>query len=199
MWLGKRVFDIFVSLISLILLSPLFLVVSAWIKADSSGPVFYRQKRVGLGEEPFFIHKFRTMSQDADKKGLSITVGKDSRITKSGHFLRKFKIDELPQFIDVLLGKMSIVGPRPEVPQYVECYSVEERQRIFKLRPGITDWASIKFKDENALLAGAKDPNEVYIKEILPIKISYYEQYAKESSFLIDLKIIYLTARAIWL
>jgi lipopolysaccharide/colanic/teichoic acid biosynthesis glycosyltransferase len=193
MWLGKRIFDLFFSLIGLLILSPLFLLIALWIKFDSQGPVFFRQKRVGRSEEPFFIHKFRTMSLDAEKKGLKLTVGADPRITKSGHFLRKYKIDEFPQLIDVFLGDMSIVGPRPEVPQYVEKYPKDLRYKIFKMRPGITDWASVKFKDENTILSKSNDPERTYIEEILPIKLSYYESYFHQASLVIDMRIIYLT------
>ncbi|MDD4975347.1 MAG: sugar transferase [Bacteriovorax sp.] len=198
MWIGKRIFDIIFSLIGLIILSPLFLLIALWIKLDSKGPIFFRQNRVGRSELPFFIHKFRTMSLDAEKKGLQITVGMDSRITNSGHILRKYKIDEFPQLIDVLLGNMSIVGPRPEVPRYVEKYPAPQRLKIFKMRPGITDWASVKFKDENAILAKSTDPERTYVEEILPIKLSYYESYFDQSSLTVDLKIIYLTVGEIF-
>jgi lipopolysaccharide/colanic/teichoic acid biosynthesis glycosyltransferase len=130
---------------------------------------------------------------DAEKRGLKLTVGVDPRITRSGHFLRKYKIDEFPQLIDVLVGEMSIVGPRPEVPQYVEKYPAEKRKKIFKMRPGITDWASVKFKDENDILSRSQDPEKAYVEEILPVKISYYENYFDQSSFAIDMKIIFLT------
>lgn len=193
MWLGKRVFDIFFSSLGLIVLSPFFLIIAFWIKLDSKGPIFFRQKRIGLSEKPFYIHKFRTMSVDAEKMGKSLTVGFDSRITKSGHMLRKYKIDEFAQLLDVLLGDMSLVGPRPEVPQYVEKYPFEQRAKIFKMRPGITDWASIKFKNENTILSKSNDPERAYVEEVLPIKLSYYESYYEEASFFVDLKIIYLT------
>ncbi len=198
MWIGKRIFDIFFSLIGLVILSPLFLIVAIWIKLDSKGPVFFRQNRVGLNEKAFYIHKFRTMSLDAEKKGLKLTVGVDPRITKSGHFLRKYKIDEFPQLLDVLFGQMSIVGPRPEVPQYVEKYPKEKRDKIFQMRPGITDWASVKFKDENSILSQSNDPERAYVEEILPIKLSYYESYFHQSSFVVDVKIIYLTVSEIF-
>lgn len=193
MWLGKRAFDLFFSFIGLLILSPFFLLIALWIKFDSKGPVFFRQKRVGLNEKPFFIHKFRTMSLDAENKGLKLTVGLDPRITKSGHILRKYKIDEFPQLIDVLLGYMSIVGPRPEVPHYVEKYPKEKRETIFKMRPGITDWASVKFKDENAILSKSSDPERAYIEEILPIKLTYYVSYFHQASLAVDMRIIFLT------
>lgn len=193
MWVGKRLFDILFSIIGLILLSPFFLLIACFIKSDSKGPVFFRQKRVGLNEEPFFIHKFRTMSNEAEKKGLKITVGADPRITRTGHFLRKYKLDEFPQLIDVLIGKMSIVGPRPEVPVYVEKYPAPLRKKIFSMKPGITDWASVKFKNENEILSRSSDPEKAYIEEVLPIKLSYYESYFDQASLKTDLEIIFLT------
>jgi lipopolysaccharide/colanic/teichoic acid biosynthesis glycosyltransferase len=193
MWLGKRFFDFVCSLIGLIFLSPLFLIIIIWIKTDSKGPIFFRQKRVGLNEKPFFIHKFRTMQLEAESKGLQITVGIDPRITKSGHVLRKFKLDELPQLIDVVVGDMSLVGPRPEVPKYVEAYNKNTRAKIFKMRPGITDWASIKYKDENAILSRSNNPEQAYINEVLPKKLSYSESYLENASFREDLKIIFST------
>jgi lipopolysaccharide/colanic/teichoic acid biosynthesis glycosyltransferase len=200
MWIGKRLFDILFATLGLIVLSPVFLVIAIWIKTDDpAGPVFFRQRRVGLNQKDFFIHKFRTMYVDAEKRGLKITVGKDPRITKSGHFLRKFKVDEFPQLIDVLIGKMSIVGPRPEVPQYVAKYPEEKRNRLFTMRPGITDWASVKFKDENEILSNSTDPEKTYIEEILPIKISYYEKYFQEASFITDVKIILFTLKEVFI
>jgi lipopolysaccharide/colanic/teichoic acid biosynthesis glycosyltransferase len=200
MWLGKRLFDILFSLVGLIILSPVFLIIAIWIKIDdSAGPVFFRQRRVGLNQKDFFIHKFRTMYVDAEKRGLKITVGKDPRITKSGHLLRKFKIDEFPQFIDVLVGNMSIVGPRPEVPQYVAKYPEDKRNKLFTMRPGITDWASVMFKNENEILSQSKDPEQTYINEILPIKISYYEKYQDQASFFTDVRIILLTLKEIFI
>lgn len=199
MWIGKRLFDIFFSICGLIALSPVFIAISIWIKLDSPGPVFYRQKRVGKGQIDFFIHKFRTMYVDADKRGLQITVGRDPRITKSGHILRKLKLDEFPQLIDVLIGKMSIVGPRPEVPKYVAQYPEVKRNKLFEMRPGITDWASVKFKNENEILEKAKDPEAAYINEILPIKISYYEKYQEQASLMTDVKIILLTLKEIFI
>jgi lipopolysaccharide/colanic/teichoic acid biosynthesis glycosyltransferase len=198
MWIGKRAFDIVFALIGLILLSPLFLVVSIWIKLDSEGPVFFRQKRVGLHQKDFFIHKFRTMYVDAEKRGLQITVGVDPRITPVGKVLRKYKMDEFPQFIDVLMGTMSVVGPRPEVPKYVAQYPEEKRNKLFTMRPGITDWASVMFKNENDLLSHSSDPEKTYVEEILPVKISYYEKYLAESSLATDVKIICLTLKEIF-
>jgi lipopolysaccharide/colanic/teichoic acid biosynthesis glycosyltransferase len=193
MWLGKRFFDFFFVLIGLILLSPIFVVISIWIKTTSKGPVFYRQLRVGRNEVPFKIYKFRTMYVDADKRGLLITVGEDARITSCGKILRKFKIDELPQLIDVLLGRMSLVGPRPEVPMYVDKYPQHLRQKVFKIRPGITDWASIEYKDENTILGQAEFPEKAYIEVVLPNKLKYVEKYLDNASLSEDLKIIFLT------
>ena len=199
MWLGKRIFDVLFSLAGLIVLSPVFVAISIWIKLDSEGPIFFRQRRVGQNQKDFFIHKFRTMYVDAEKRGLKITVGADPRITKSGHVLRKLKLDEFPQLIDVLIGKMSIVGPRPEVPQYVAKYPEEKRNKLFTMKPGITDWASVKFKNENEILSHSHDPEKTYINEILPIKISYYEEYQNQASFLTDVRIILLTIKEIFI
>ena len=198
MWLGKRLFDLFFAALGLIILSPFFIIIALLIKKDSQGPVFFRQKRVGRNEVPFYIHKFRTMRPLAEQQGLKITVGNDSRITKIGEFLRKLKLDELPQLIDVVQGTMSLVGPRPEVPEYVAKYPEEKRKAIFQLRPGITDLASIKFKDENTILAKAKDPEQAYINEILPIKIGYYMDYRSRSSLTLDLQIIFMTISEIF-
>jgi lipopolysaccharide/colanic/teichoic acid biosynthesis glycosyltransferase len=193
MWVGKRAFDLFFSSLGLFFLGPVFIFVALWIKASSKGPVFFRQERVGLLEKPFFIHKFRTMYTDAEKRGLQITVGRDPRITDAGHLLRKFKIDELPQLIDVFLGDMSLVGPRPEVPKYVAQYPTQLRKKIFTVKPGITDWASIKFKDESAILSSSSNPEKAYVEVVLPQKLSYVEEYLQTSSIFVDLKIIFMT------
>lgn len=199
MWLGKRAFDFCVALIGLILLSPLFGMLAVWIKMDSDGPVYFRQVRVGLNGVPFRIHKFRTMSTDAESRGLQITVGQDSRITGIGHFLRKYKLDELPQLIDVLKGDMSFVGPRPEVPRYVEHYPADVKAQILSVRPGITDYASIEFKDESAILARSQAPELDYIQKVLPVKLKYHLRYVKEASFGGDVKIILLTIKEIFI
>ena len=193
MWLGKRLFDILFSLIGLVLLSPMFILLSLFIKIESQGPIFYRQVRVGRNEKLFRIHKFRSMFIDADKKGLAITVGKDPRITRVGEYIRKFKCDEFAQLIDVLLGDMSLVGPRPEVPQYVEHYPEEMRNVIFTVRPGITDLASIIYRNENDLLAKSQNPELTYINEILPEKLNLSLEYVKNASLINDLKIIFKT------
>lgn len=188
--MAKRLFDLFWSILGLIVLSPLFLAVALWIKLDSPGPVFFRQVRVGRFEKRFRIYKFRTMVADAEKKGLPLTAGKDPRITRSGEFLRKTKIDELPQLINVVKGEMSLVGPRPEVPKYVEYYPDEAKKIVFSLRPGITDYAAILFRNENEMLEGAADPEGTYLKRILPEKIELYLRYARERTLWLDFQLI---------
>ncbi|AYA78660.1 sugar transferase [Bacillus sp. Y1] len=187
--LVKRLFDIFLSFVGLVLLSPILLVISIIIKLTSSGPVFFKQIRVGRYEKNFKILKFRTMVVDAEKKGAQITVGRDSRITGIGHFLRKYKFDELPQLFNVLIGDMSLVGPRPEVPKYTQYYNKEQRS-IFQIRPGITDYASIKYSDENEILAKSSQPEKTYIEEIMVDKLNLNLQYLKDRSIVTDLKII---------
>jgi lipopolysaccharide/colanic/teichoic acid biosynthesis glycosyltransferase len=188
----KRLFDIFASFVGLIFLIPLFLLVSIWIKLDSSGPVFYRQQRVGRYGKLFAIHKFRTMTLDTENVS-RLTIGDDCRITHSGKFLRKFKIDELPQLIDVLSGTMSLVGPRPEVEEFIDCYPADIREKVLSVRPGITDRASIEMVDENKILEKYSEPKKAYIDIILPIKQKYYISYVNENSFLGDLNIIFST------
>ena len=165
-----RFLDIFFSFFGLVVLSPLFLLISIWIKFDSKGPIFYCQKRVGLHGIEFSLFKFRSMRPDSDKLGL-LTVGRrDPRVTNSGYFIRKYKLDELPQLINVLIGDMSLVGPRPEVKKFVELYS-SEQLKVLQVRPGITDEASIIFKNENEILAKSVDPERTYIDEIMPAKL----------------------------
>lgn len=188
----KRLFDVLVSGIGLVLLSPVFLLISIWIKCDSQGPVFYRQIRVGKEGSVFKIHKFRTMRIDADKSG-QLTIGNDSRITNSGKFLRKYKLDELAQLIDVFIGTMSLVGPRPEVPEFMDLYSDEDRKLILSVKPGITDKASIEMVDENEMLGEYDDPRQAYIDVIMPIKAEYYIEYAHTYTFFGDLKLILQT------
>jgi lipopolysaccharide/colanic/teichoic acid biosynthesis glycosyltransferase len=195
--IAKRIFDVIASVLGLVVLAPLFIAIAIAIKWDSSGPIFFRQERVGRFGKSFLIHKFRTMSVDAERQGLQITVGADPRVTRVGGFLRQYKLDELAQLLDVLLGSMSFVGPRPEVPAYVACYSVDVAQVILSVRPGITDRASIEYKDENKILAQASDPHKAYIEEVLPVKIEYYLDYVKNRSFLGDLAIIVATLFAI--
>ncbi|MFM6929118.1 MAG: sugar transferase [Bdellovibrio sp.] len=196
MWLGKRVFDLIFSLGGLVVLSPILIALSMWIKMDSKGPVFFRQERVGLDGRLFFIHKFRTMR--TANQGLLITVAGDPRITRSGSFLRKYKLDELAQLLDVLKGDMSFVGPRPEVSRYVAAYPEEVRIKTLSVRPGITDWASIEFKDENDILRESVDPEKDYIEKILPIKLKYHLAYVESASFFGDIKVILLTLKAIF-
>lgn len=188
----KRLFDISIALIGLIILSPLFVLVAFLIKLDSEGPVFFRQERIGKNFIPFFIYKFRTMVQDAPLRGGPLTFGKDHRITGIGHILRKTKIDELPQLINVLKGEMSFVGPRPEVKHYIEFFQ-EEYAQVLRVRPGITDLASLRYRDESAILGQSQNPEEEYIKRILPEKIELAKKYLKRSSFLFDLTIILKT------
>lgn len=193
MWLGKRIFDIILSLLGLILLSPVFVILGLLIKIESPGPIFYRQIRVGLNEKLFRIHKFRSMYIDADQRGLAITVGKDPRITRIGKYIRQLKCDEFAQLIDVLIGDMSLVGPRPEVPKYVEHYPAEIRKIIFTVRPGITDLASVTYRNETDLLAQSTNPEQTYIHEILPVKLKLSLEYVKNASMVSDLQIIFKT------
>ena len=189
----KRLFDFTASFFGLILLAPIFVLSALWIMIDSKGPIFFRQERVGFQGINFRIHKFRTMVLNAEKKGKQITVGEDSRITTVGSFLRKYKLDELPQLIDVLVGDMSLVGPRPEVPKYIDCYSDDEKYDVLSVKPGITDNASIEFRNENELLASSDDPEATYINEVLPKKIALYRKYVRECSFFGDVAIIFKT------
>jgi lipopolysaccharide/colanic/teichoic acid biosynthesis glycosyltransferase len=195
--MSKRLLDWLASGLGLLLLSPLFLVMALWIKLDSPGPVFFRQERVGQGGRVFRIHKFRTMVSDAELRGLQITVGADSRVTNLGKWLRKYKLDELPQLLDVWLGHMSLVGPRPEVPRYVACYPADLREVVLSVRPGITDRASIEFKNENEILGRAADPHKAYLDEVLPIKLSYYVEYVNTRTFLGDILLILKTLAAL--
>jgi lipopolysaccharide/colanic/teichoic acid biosynthesis glycosyltransferase len=188
----KRLFDITVSLVGLVLLLPLFLVVAVGIKLDSSGPVFFRQRRVGRGFRPFFIYKFRTMVQDAPSLGMSITVGEDPRITRVGRFLRKTKLDELPQLINVLKGEMALVGPRPELPQYVDLFRTDYEE-ILQIRPGITDLASLKYYDEATILARSENAEDEYVRHVLPEKVQLAKDYIKQSSIFFDTMLIFKT------
>jgi lipopolysaccharide/colanic/teichoic acid biosynthesis glycosyltransferase len=192
----KRLFDIVAATIGLVMLSPVFIWTAWRIKSEDSGPVFYRGVRVGLHGEPFRIYKFRTMIVDAEKLGASSTSNDDFRITRIGNKLRKYKLDELPQLINVLVGDMSFVGPRPEVKYYTDKYT-EEEKAILTVRPGITDWASIWNADEGTVLSGADDPDKAYEELIRPTKLKLQLKYVKEQSFWVDLKIIFLTIMAI--
>ena len=195
--MAKRCFDFFCSSLGLFLLSPLLLFLAFLIACDSPGPVFFRQERVGLRGRLFRIHKFRTMFVDAEHRGLQITVGHDPRVTRIGHFLRRYKLDELPQLFDVWRGQMSLVGPRPEVPRYVAFYPADVRELVLSVRPGITDRASIEFKDENMILGRACDPHLAYVDEILPVKLAYYVDYVRTRTFFGDFALILLTISAL--
>ena len=189
----KRLFDLVVVIPSIVVFIPLFFLIGIVIKLDSNGPVFFRQIRVGKSGKEFSIFKFRTMIVDAEAKGLQISTSTDSRITKTGAVLRKYKLDELPQLIDVLVGDMSLVGPRPEVSKYIDCYSDDEKHDVLSVKPGITDNASIEFRNENELLASSDDPEATYINEVLPKKIALYRKYVRERSFFGDVAIIFKT------
>jgi lipopolysaccharide/colanic/teichoic acid biosynthesis glycosyltransferase len=195
--MSKRIFDWLASGLGLLVLSPVLMVLALWIKLDSSGPVFFRQERVGRGGKLFRIHKFRTMVTDAERRGLQITVGADTRVTRLGQLLRKYKLDELPQLLDVWLGHMSLVGPRPEVPRYVACYPADVREVVLSVRPGITDYASIEFKDENEILGRSMNPHLAYVNEVLPIKLDYYIKYVNTRSFWGDISLIFKTFAAL--
>lgn len=188
----KRLFDIIACGLGLIVLSPIFLVLAIWIKLDSKGPVFYRQVRVGLNNKDFRIFKFRSMRVGADKGSLVTIGGRDPRVTSSGYWIRKFKLDELPQLINVFLGDMSLVGPRPEVRHYVN-YWTPEQMHVLDVRPGITDPASIKFRNENELMEKAEDPEKYYIEVIMQEKIKLYLEYVEKHNFWYDLGLIFKT------
>jgi lipopolysaccharide/colanic/teichoic acid biosynthesis glycosyltransferase len=189
----KRIFDFLVSLFGLVILSPLFLIIAILIKLDSEGPVFYRGERIGKDGRPFRIFKFRTMVKDAEKMGGPSTSADDPRLTKIGKFLRKYKLDELPQLINVLKGEMSLVGPRPEVKMYVDMLKPEEKEIIFSVKPGMTDLASLWDFHEEEVLKGSEDPEKTYMEKIRPKKIQLQIEYVKNHSFLLDLKIILKT------
>lgn len=195
--MAKRLFDLLLSSVGLLALAPLLLLIAALIKLDSPGPVMFRQERVGRFGRPFHIHKFRTMRHEPAEQGLQITVGADRRITRVGGFLRASKLDELPQLLDVWLGDMSLVGPRPEVPRYVAHYPAELREKVLSVRPGITDIASIEYRDESAVLARAADPEHAYIHEVLPHKLALAAQYVERSSIWLDAWLIWRTLVAI--
>ncbi|HZA01149.1 MAG TPA: sugar transferase [Hyphomicrobiaceae bacterium] len=189
----KRAIDVVASACGLVVLLPVFAVIAFAIKLDSRGPVFFRQERVGRGGRPFRMFKFRSMGVEAAKAGLALTVRADKRVTRVGKFLRASKLDELPQLINVLGGSMSLVGPRPEVPEFMNFYSPEQRAIILSMQPGMTDYATILFRDESSLLDQNNDPVEVYRQQILPVKFSFYHRYSKEIGTLNDLRIILAT------
>lgn len=188
----KRIFDIVFSTIGLLILSPFFLLISMFIVIGSGFPVFYLQKRVGKNGKDFSLFKFRTMRKNADKAGLLTVGGRDPRVTSIGYYLRKYKLDELPQLLNVLFGTMSLVGPRPEVRKYVDLYT-EEQKKVLQVKPGITDYASIEYFNENELLAASKDPETTYIKEVMPAKLELNKKYLEDPGLLSDLKIITMT------
>lgn len=192
----KRLFDIVASGFGLLVLSPLLLILAIWIKLDSAGPIFYRQVRVGRGNKDFRIFKFRSMRVGSDKGSLVTIGGRDPRVTRSGYYIRKYKFDELPQLINVLLGDMSLVGPRPEVRHYVD-YWTPEQMHVLDVRPGITDPASIRFRNENELMAAADNPESYYIHVIMQEKIKLYLEYVQNASFWYDIKLIFQTLRVI--
>lgn len=192
----KRTFDIFCSLIGLLLLMPFFILISLAIMINNGLPVFYFQTRVGLNNTNFKLFKFRTMSKDADKKGLLTVGGRDPRVTAIGYYLRKYKLDELPQLFNVLFGSMSLVGPRPEVRKYVDLYTPDQ-QRVLLVKPGITDFASLEYINENDLLAASSNPEETYINEIMPAKLALNLKYIDEKSFGVDVKVILDTIKKI--
>ena len=194
--MAKRVFDFLFSVIGLVAITPVMLILAFIITIDSKGGVFYKQVRIGKNQKPFSLYKFRSMSTDADKKGLLTVGNNDSRITKIGYYLRKYKLDELPQLINVLFGNMSFVGPRPEVEKYVKLYN-QEQLMVFNVKPGITDWASIKYVNENEILAKSSQPEKTYIEEIMPAKLKLNLEYVSHNNVFVDIKIILLTIKAI--
>ena len=193
--MAKRCFDLLVAVAALLLLALPMVALSLWIRLDSAGPVFFRQLRVGRHGVPFRIHKFRTMVADAPALCPPLTIGADPRITRAGAWLRRTRLDELPQLIDVLQGTMSLVGPRPEVPRYVALYPPALRERVLALRPGITDPSSLEFLDEAALLAAAADPEREYVERILPRKLQLAAAYAQRATLASDLRVIGRTLR----
>ena len=192
----KRLFDFFFSLIGLIILSPLIFIISILIIIDSKGGIFYKQKRVGKNNKDFYLIKFRTMKTGADKQGLLTVGSKDSRITKVGFFLRKHKLDELPQLINILKGDLSFVGPRPEVRKYIELYD-ERQKQVLKVKPGLTDYASLEYINESEILSKTANPEKFYIEKIMPAKLELNLKYINESGIKTDMKIIYKTLRKI--
>lgn len=192
----KRLFDIIASGLGLVCLSPLFAVLAVWIKCDSPGPVFYRQVRVGRGNKDFRIFKFRSMRPDSDRLGLITVGGRDPRVTRSGYYIRKYKLDEFPQLINVFLGDMSLVGPRPEVRKYVDMYTPEQ-MHVLDVRPGITSLASLRYRNENELLAQADDPDRCYVEKVMPDKLAIDLEYVPKANLLTDIRLIFATLASI--
>lgn len=197
--MAKRLFDLLLAAAGLLLLWPLLLAIAVWIRLDSPGPALFRQQRVGRYGQLFRIHKFRTMRIAQPAGAPQLTVGTDPRITRAGRWLRCSKLDELPQLLDVLAGSMSLVGPRPEVPRYVAMYPPALRDKVLSVRPGITDPASIEYRDESALLAGAADPEQVYVEHVMPAKLRHAVRYVETMSLATDLRLIGATVRSLWL
>jgi len=191
--IAKRLFDLIFVVIGLFALSPVLFVITVLIRRDASGPILFKQDRVGLHGKLFKVLKFRTMIVNAEKLGAKVTTGDDSRITKSGRWLRKYKLDELPQLFNILKGEMSLVGPRPEVPEFVAFYTEEQKKIVHSVLPGITDNASIEFRNENEILAGSDNPVRDYREKILPIKLELYKQYVKKRTLWLDFKIVIKT------
>ncbi len=188
----KRIFDIFFSLIILAVFFPFGLIIAVFIALESKGGIFYKQERIGKNQIPFYLFKYRTMRKDADKSG-KLTVGmRDPRITRTGYYLRKFKLDEFPQFLNVLIGEMSIVGPRPEVKEYVALYTVEQLN-VLSVKPGITDYASLEYFNENEILGKSDNPQQTYIDEVMPEKLKLNQKYIQHPTLVHDLKIMWLT------
>lgn len=192
----KRLFDIIASGLGLIVLSPLFAVLAVWIKADSKGPVFYRQTRVGRNNKDFRLYKFRSMRPDSDKLGLITVGGHDPRVTRSGYYIRKYKLDEFPQLINVFIGDMSLVGPRPEVRKYVDMYTPEQ-MHVLDVRPGITSLASIRYRNENDILAASENPDRCYTERVMPEKLAIDLEYVSKANLWTDIKLIFGTFKAI--
>lgn len=192
----KRLFDIVASGLGLIVLSPIFAILAIWIKVDSRGPVFYRQTRVGRDNKDFKLFKFRSMRPDSDKLGLITVGGHDPRVTRSGYYIRKYKLDEFPQLINVFKGDMSLVGPRPEVRKYVDMYTAEQ-MGVLLVRPGITSLASIRYRNENEILAMAEDPDKCYIEQIMPDKLAIDLEYVEKANLWTDFKMICCTFKEI--
>ncbi len=188
----KRIFDIVASGFGLLVLSPVFLILAIWIKLDSNGPVFYRQVRVGRHNKDFRIFKFRSMRVGSDKKGLITVGGRDPRVTRSGYYIRKYKLDEFPQLINVFIGDMSLVGPRPEVRKYVDLYTPEQ-MHVLDVRPGVTSLASIRYRNENDILAASEDPDRCYIEKVMPDKLAIDLEYVANHSFWYDITLIFKT------
>jgi lipopolysaccharide/colanic/teichoic acid biosynthesis glycosyltransferase len=187
-----RIVDILLSLLGLLILAPFFMLIAVWIRIDSKGGVFYRQTRVGRYGRDFKLFKFRSMRTDADKAGLLTVGGSDNRITKAGLVIRKYKLDELPQLINVLMGEMSLVGPRPEVRKYTDLYT-EDQKSVLNVRPGITDWASIEFRNENELLGNSNNPEQLYMDEIMPLKIELNKRFIQKPTLIHYFQIIFKT------